>query len=1181
MANLLTNGDFETNPGTSASVPIVTVTTGGNGLSGWTVSAGTVDIVNTAGWSAAGGSTSLDLNGTSPGTISQSFPTVSGKVYKLTFSLAGNPAGITSKSLKVNFGGASQAYNFDVSNTTAQNMQWVTKTQQFTATGTTATLEFQSQTTGAHGPAIDNVLVEEAGQTPKKSYAIQDQFAEKGQYQLKTLPKYGKLLKNGEAMKVDDRFTQKDINTGVIKYDVGVVNSPLATIKDDFNFVVLSGGAPVTQSTPKRSLCMPVPDIFIPSDGVYTFPITLLVTPPPTQKVNTGLSLYETQTKDIGKAQLEWGNERSTPEQIVYTTTAIPLPALGVLSKNGTPVAVGDKFTQAELTAGGFSFKAAENVQGTTKWQFGICNQVDKCAAGDFTITVKPFPSPVITKSNMSINECAKDVEVTVSQLMATLAGGSDFPNGTDEIVYTFDGCETTYDITPGKPGTPGTPATPDRLGASVLKLRISGSILGGVMPKWRVEVDGNKVGDAEYVTKSLRSKEEWDEVTLQGAFGSNPNQVVIFYLNNDTGNTPDDTATDYEHDRNLYVDYIELNGKKVYGKDVSLEAAGSWPNAPKYGGIYVNQSLPFITGGAPPATIPGTPAVPGVPEVPEIRTPKSSTLTVGRLTITPCSFTNKGRETTKVKISDNCTGQSSTDCINLPFTASWRNKSAPGKFRVCFIPKPVITEPMPSGLTSVDACLYKTVPGNQTETANGFFSGVAQLLANCGEFVVIYGRDVPKDIPVGTIVYLPDAGPKTVLVVPKEDGTTGLVAYPNTPTQPATGDFPIKDTAGSLPNKFESSDDGTKFIRDGKGQIVPVQGTAPGGGTQAPNIDGFAQNVPHVTDVDNPSQAPATQTKIMLPNGITLAKDTTRGTLAPAWFVEGDIDYGIFFWSGPNEFYVAPGQSFVINVFGPRGFVKITPQGSLDGEHFIQTSNGYTQYYAYQQGINWDSVQGFLGVKSGQEGNYAWGGEAVSSKFIVKQGNFPVIFSRAYTNLENYVQVGTNPGGAAYGGRPNYYPDPYFLGRNAYPPEIDKSNISQFAGVPYYVWWHINGARSRLNGATTGEAKAYRHAILTPAERVPYKANGPGPLIDLTLPGAGTTWEFPLTATDLVTGQQLSRTYKVHWSATGRSPAGRSAETTDTMGLIAQGAGAVPGSIHCKINYNPGGRAEDNCSKK
>jgi choice-of-anchor C domain-containing protein len=167
-ANLLVNGSFETGP-----VPgsFTNLASGSTAITGWTVSFGNIDYIGSL-WVASDGTRSLDLEGSAgtcsinppncPGGISQTFSTVAGQQYLVTFDLAGNLSNLpVIKTVSVSAAGQSQNFTFNTTGHNTASMGWVTDTWTFTATGSTATLEFDTADNPATGwgPALDNVSV--------------------------------------------------------------------------------------------------------------------------------------------------------------------------------------------------------------------------------------------------------------------------------------------------------------------------------------------------------------------------------------------------------------------------------------------------------------------------------------------------------------------------------------------------------------------------------------------------------------------------------------------------------------------------------------------------------------------------------------------------------------------------------------------------------------------------------------------------------------------------------------------------------------------------------------------------------------------------------------------------------------------------------------------------------------
>ena len=86
---------------------------------------------------------------------------VPGADYRVTFALAGNPAGgPPNKTLRVRFGGVEASFRFDTTYTSLSNMGWQVRSLVLAAESRTAILSFESLTDGYFGPALDDVRVE-------------------------------------------------------------------------------------------------------------------------------------------------------------------------------------------------------------------------------------------------------------------------------------------------------------------------------------------------------------------------------------------------------------------------------------------------------------------------------------------------------------------------------------------------------------------------------------------------------------------------------------------------------------------------------------------------------------------------------------------------------------------------------------------------------------------------------------------------------------------------------------------------------------------------------------------------------------------------------------------------------------------------------------------------------------
>lgn len=168
-ANLLVNGSFETNAGGACTpgppLNFVDLAAGSNCITGWTIVSGTVDYIDSAGWQAQNGNISIDMGGINNGAIAQTFATISGATYDVTFWMAGNMgAAPTVKTMQVSADGQSQNYSFDTTGKTFTNMGYIQETFHFVATGTSATLQFLNtdNPSSAGGPVLDNVTAAQA-----------------------------------------------------------------------------------------------------------------------------------------------------------------------------------------------------------------------------------------------------------------------------------------------------------------------------------------------------------------------------------------------------------------------------------------------------------------------------------------------------------------------------------------------------------------------------------------------------------------------------------------------------------------------------------------------------------------------------------------------------------------------------------------------------------------------------------------------------------------------------------------------------------------------------------------------------------------------------------------------------------------------------------------------------------
>lgn len=163
------NGSFE--QGSIAPCNTFNVPNGSTIITGWTVSVGNLDWLGappSCGWLASNGNNSLDVVGSGAGGIGgiqQTFDTVPGTTYEVSFDMAGNyGAPPVVKPLAVTINGVTTNFTFDTTGRGLNSMGWTTHTLTFVATGTSSTINFVSDVSGSGGSlnagaALDNVRI--------------------------------------------------------------------------------------------------------------------------------------------------------------------------------------------------------------------------------------------------------------------------------------------------------------------------------------------------------------------------------------------------------------------------------------------------------------------------------------------------------------------------------------------------------------------------------------------------------------------------------------------------------------------------------------------------------------------------------------------------------------------------------------------------------------------------------------------------------------------------------------------------------------------------------------------------------------------------------------------------------------------------------------------------------------
>jgi uncharacterized delta-60 repeat protein len=128
---------------------------------GWSVESGEIELLGTALADSPLGGRSVDLNESSPGTISQAITLDAGKQYQVVFALSGNySGGEATKDVRVSIDGHSADYSHtNTGNWSTSNPLWDHHSLVFTAQSASTVLRFQSLDAGFQGAIIADVQV--------------------------------------------------------------------------------------------------------------------------------------------------------------------------------------------------------------------------------------------------------------------------------------------------------------------------------------------------------------------------------------------------------------------------------------------------------------------------------------------------------------------------------------------------------------------------------------------------------------------------------------------------------------------------------------------------------------------------------------------------------------------------------------------------------------------------------------------------------------------------------------------------------------------------------------------------------------------------------------------------------------------------------------------------------------
>ena len=167
----LVNGNFESPVLPGIGLTFSTPPAGFN----WTVASGDIEVFTASYWQPASGNQSVDMNGSTTGSIYQDFMFSSSQTWAISFALSANPDqgtrgdgnGTGIKNMRVDFGTPGSMtslgiYGVDSTPRSINNMQYVTFTtpQILVSDSVLYRLQFTSLVAGNGGAVLDNVQLQ-------------------------------------------------------------------------------------------------------------------------------------------------------------------------------------------------------------------------------------------------------------------------------------------------------------------------------------------------------------------------------------------------------------------------------------------------------------------------------------------------------------------------------------------------------------------------------------------------------------------------------------------------------------------------------------------------------------------------------------------------------------------------------------------------------------------------------------------------------------------------------------------------------------------------------------------------------------------------------------------------------------------------------------------------------------
>lgn len=228
-------------------------------------------------------------------------------------------------------------------------------------------------------------------------------------YTVTNLPTSGSVRLNGSNLSVGQTFTQNDVNLNRVTYR----HNGSETASDSFTFTVSDGAGGNIGSTVFSIGVIPVND-------------------PPQVVTNGPLTISEGAITTITQSALRTTDPESQP--VTYTLVAQPL--FGTVSRNGTALANGATFTQADIDTGLISYQhnGSETPNNRDSFFYTVSDG-SLSTSRIFDINVTPVnDAPVLLTPNPTI-EVPGDV-ASIVEISAGVLSVTDVDNTPDQLVY-------------------------------------------------------------------------------------------------------------------------------------------------------------------------------------------------------------------------------------------------------------------------------------------------------------------------------------------------------------------------------------------------------------------------------------------------------------------------------------------------------------------------------------------------------------------------------------------------------------------------------------------------------------------------------------------------------------------------------------------------------------------------